>query len=123
MDFASRLAEERIQKAIKEGAFDDLEGKGKPLTFEEDQGVPEELRLSYKILKNAGFVPKEVEAQKEIIQLKQFVEACVDPDEEVKLKKKLSEKTLRYNQLMEQRKWSSSSSFRRYRHKLTERFF
>ena len=53
-----RVVEERIRSAQKRGDFDNLPGSGKPISFEDDRFVPEELRLAYKILKNAGFVPK-----------------------------------------------------------------
>src|ERR1041385_3431974 len=54
MDFLHRIAEERIQKAQEEGLFDNLEGRGKPLDLDDDSWVPEDLRLTYKILKNAN---------------------------------------------------------------------
>ena len=59
------IVEERIKKAQKDGAFDNLDGTSKPLKFE-DQHVPEELRLAHKILKNAGFLPPEIEIKKKI---------------------------------------------------------
>jgi len=59
------IAEERIARAIGAGEFDDLPGAGKPLELEDDSLVPEELRVAYRILKNAGFVPPEVEALRE----------------------------------------------------------
>lgn len=35
-------------------------------------GVPAELRMAYKVLKNAGFVPPEVEMRKEIVSLREM---------------------------------------------------
>jgi len=35
--------------------------------------IPEELRLAYRILKNAGFVPPEVQALNDIARLEHFV--------------------------------------------------
>ncbi|TAK82914.1 MAG: DUF1992 domain-containing protein [Betaproteobacteria bacterium] len=55
------LAEQRIVEAVSRGELDNLPGAGKPLVLEDDPLVPEELRLAYRILKNAGFVPREVE--------------------------------------------------------------
>ncbi len=69
-----RLAEERIQEAIRNGEFDDLPGKGQPLKLEDLSFVPEEVRLAYKVLKNAGFVPPEVELQREIRTLEDLLE-------------------------------------------------
>lgn len=61
-----RIVEERIQKAQYKGAFDNLPGAGKPLKLTSDQHVPEDLRLAYKILKNADCLPPEIELKKEI---------------------------------------------------------
>jgi hypothetical protein len=62
----NRMIEEKILKAQKEGKLDNLPGQGKPLDIEDDSRVPEDLRLAYKILKNAGYVPPELEAHAEI---------------------------------------------------------
>jgi len=63
------LAERRIAEAVSRGELDDLPGAGRPLDLDDDTLVPEELRLAYRILKNAGFVPPEVETLNEIAQL------------------------------------------------------
>lgn len=63
------LAERRITEAMEKGAFDGLEGAGRPLP-EDDLGlVPEELRAGYRLLKNAGYIPPELEMRKEAISL------------------------------------------------------
>src|SRR5688572_32819466 len=49
------IAEQRIAEAIANGDFDDLPGSGKPLELDDDALIPEELRLAYRILKNAGY--------------------------------------------------------------------
>lgn len=67
------LAEKKIREAIERGEFDDLPGAGRPLDLNDDPLVPEDLRLAYRILKNAGFVPPELEAQKEIRDLEQLI--------------------------------------------------
>ena len=54
MDFMKRIAEDRIRAAQDEGVFDNLPGKGKPLQLDDDSGIPEDMRLAFKILKNAG---------------------------------------------------------------------
>ena len=55
------VAERKIQEALARGELDNLPGSGRPLALEEDPLVPEDLRMAYRILKNAGFVPREVE--------------------------------------------------------------
>lgn len=64
--FIERLAEEAIAKHMREGGFDNLEGRGKPLPEEDLSMVPEDLRMAYRILKNAGCLPPELEREKEI---------------------------------------------------------
>ena len=60
------LAQRKIEEAIARGEFDDLPGAGRPLELDDDPLVPEELRVAYRILKNAGYVPPEVQALNEI---------------------------------------------------------
>ena len=55
------LAERKIAEAAAQGEFDDLPGTGKPLNLEEDPLVPADQRMANRILRNAGFVPSEVE--------------------------------------------------------------
>lgn len=68
-----KIAERRIQEAIERGDFDNLPGKGKPLQLEDDSYIPEELRMVYKILKNANCLPPELQLRKEIRQLKDLL--------------------------------------------------
>jgi hypothetical protein len=72
------IAEERIRDAIRAGAFDDLPGAGRPLNFDDDKLIPEDLRVAYRILKNAGYVPPEVEARKEAASLRALIAAAGD---------------------------------------------
>src|SRR5205085_1232229 len=65
---------QRIIEAQREGAFDNLPGAGQPLDLEEDPFIPEELRMAYRILKNAGYVPPEVHALRDLRELERFVE-------------------------------------------------
>ncbi len=54
MGMMSWLAEQRIQEAMRNGEFRDLPGTGKPLELEDLSSVPEELRMSFKIMKNSS---------------------------------------------------------------------
>lgn len=69
MSIIDRLAEEKIQTAIEKGEFENLPGRGKPLVLDDDRMVPEHLRTSYRMLKNAGFVPPELEQRKAALKL------------------------------------------------------
>jgi hypothetical protein len=66
------IAEQRIAEAIVRGELDDLPGAGRPLDLSDDTLIPEELRLAYRILKNAGYVPPEVETLNEIAELERI---------------------------------------------------
>lgn len=67
------LAEQKLSEAISRGELDDLPGAGRPLDLHDDALVPEDLRLAYRILKNAGYVPPEVEQINQIERLERLV--------------------------------------------------
>ena len=69
------LVEARIERAIERGELNDLPGRGYPLSLDDDACVAPELRLAYRILKNAGFVPEEVELRREIMSLAVLIDA------------------------------------------------
>ncbi len=70
------LAERKLAEAVSRGELDNLPGAGEPLALVDDPLVPEDLRLAYRILKNAGFVPPEVERINEIGELERLVSSC-----------------------------------------------
>ncbi|MCU6667876.1 DUF1992 domain-containing protein [Enterobacteriaceae bacterium H4N4] len=62
-------AERYILDAQRKGEFDNLQGSGEPLMLDDDSHVPADLRASYRVLKNAGYLPPELEQRKEAIEL------------------------------------------------------
>lgn len=66
------LAERKIAEAVSRGEFDQLPGQGHPLVLDDDPLVPEDLRVAYRVLKNAGFVPPEVETLNQIAELERL---------------------------------------------------
>jgi hypothetical protein len=62
-------AERHIQEAQRKGELDSLPGSGEPLELDDDSHVPSELRAGYRLLKNAGCLPPELEMRKEAIEL------------------------------------------------------
>jgi Domain of unknown function (DUF1992) len=72
------LAETKIAEAMRAGVFDNLPGAGKPLDLDADKLVPEDVRMAYRILKNAGFVPVEVEERKEVADLRKLIAVTAD---------------------------------------------
>jgi hypothetical protein len=93
-----KIVEERIKKAQKKGVFENLPGKGKPLP-EEDVNVPEDIRLAYKILKNADCVPPELEIKKEIKNTQALLSGMTDTSEKYKVLKKLNLLILKLNSM------------------------
>jgi len=72
------IAEEKIREAMRAGAFDDLPGAGRPLVLDDDTLIPEDLRIAYRILKNAGCLPPEIEARKEAATLRKLIAVATD---------------------------------------------
>jgi hypothetical protein len=121
MDILRMIAEEKIREAQRRGEFDNLPGKGKPLPPDDMVGVPEELRLSYKLLKNAGVLPEEMQLRKDMLTLGDLIAACHNDNERQKLQRELSAKKLRYQSLMSERGWSASGAFADYEHKIHDK--
>ena len=55
-----------IRQAQERGEFDNLAGKGKPLKLDDDAFEDVEWRLANRVLKNAGFAPEWIEADRGI---------------------------------------------------------
>ncbi len=58
--------EEIIRRAMQEGKFDDLPGKGKPLQLDQNPHEDPEMRAAYHILKSGGFSLPWIESLNEI---------------------------------------------------------
>jgi len=93
--------EAAIREAIERGDFENLKGKGKPLNLNEYFDTPEEVRLGYSILKNAGYIPEEMELLNQISELRDEIKATTDKTKRIELQKKLHDAQLKYNLLME----------------------
>jgi hypothetical protein len=96
-----------IKKAIAEGEFDDLPGKGQPIDLDGYFQTPEHLRICYSILKNARFVPEEAQMLKDIEALREQRAACSDEAQKKELEKTIREKVLSFNLTMERYKRGS----------------
>jgi len=87
----NRIAERKIQQAIKEGTMADLSHwKNKPLPADDMEHVPPDLRIAYRMLKNAGYIPEEVVLRKEIVRTEDLLARCTDEKEKYKQMKKLN---------------------------------
>jgi hypothetical protein len=86
-----RIAEERISAAIQRGEFDDLAGTGRPIAEEHGwQLIAPELRMAYRLLKNAGYLPEEVRLLREIQDVQTLLRACTEPDQDHLLRRRLT---------------------------------
>jgi len=94
-----RLAEERIREAIERGEFDNLPGSGKPLKLEDDRHIADDLRLAYKILKNANCLPPELELKKEIIAAEELLGSLTDEGEKYRQLKKINYLIMKLNMM------------------------
>jgi len=119
MSYFTRVVEERIREAQKNGAFDNLPGQGKPLQLEDQSLVPEDLRMAYHILKNAHVLPPEAEVQKEIRTLQDLLKYVEEEGERRALLKEIEWKFIRLD-LLRRRSFSWQTS-RFYGKKLVQR--
>lgn len=92
-----KIVEERIRRAMERGEFEDLRGTGEPLALEDDSHLPEDLRLAYKILKNAECLPPEIELRKDIEKTEDLLRSLPDTAEKYQLLKKLNFLILKLN--------------------------
>ena len=99
MEIVATIAERKIREAMARGEFDNLPGAGRPLPEEDLSGVPEELRMAYKVLKNAGCLPPEVELRREIVALRDLVRSTEDDEERRKRLKELQFKLMKLEML------------------------
>lgn len=75
-----QLAERHIQAALNKGELSGLSGEGKPLQLDDDSQIPQELRTAYRLLKNSGYLPPELEARREALELADLLQH-MDPDD------------------------------------------
>lgn len=84
-------AERHIIDAQQKGEFDNLAGSGEPLTLDDDSHVPQDLRAGYRLLKNAGYLPPELEMRKEAVELVDLLSSVEhDPHQRYELNRRLA---------------------------------
>jgi hypothetical protein len=93
----AKLVEQRIQAAQKNGEFENLSGSGQPLDFGDESHVPDDLRMAYKMLKNADCLPPELELKKEIRTTEDLLCGMQDSQEKYKAIKKLNYLIMKLN--------------------------
>lgn len=81
MMFLERLAERKIEQAVARGEFADLPGNGQPIPEEVGMDlIAPELRMTYRLLKNAGYLPEEVLLLREIDYVSTLIRLAADAE-------------------------------------------
>ena len=119
MDAFWKIAERRIAEAMLNGEFDDLENRGQPLHFEDETWIPEDLRMAYRFLKNAGCIPPELEMRNEIINLCELLNTIDDDKERLKKIRELNFKLMKLN--MTRKKPLTFEDFPEYEGKIMDK--
>lgn len=99
-----KAVETIIKEAMERGEFADLPGKGKPLDLTAYFETPEEVRLAFSLLKNAGLIPEELTLLQEIAALREQLASEIDDFRRKDLQKSIADRQLQYNLLLEKRK-------------------
>ncbi|MDR0233398.1 MAG: DUF1992 domain-containing protein [Zoogloeaceae bacterium] len=90
MHLLNILAEQKIRAAEADGLFDALPGAGHALDFGDELLVPDEVRAAYRVLKNSGFLPPEIERMREAEHLhRRLAELPLEEGERKKLRARL----------------------------------
>ncbi len=119
MDAFGKISERKIREAMENGIFENLPGKGKPLAFEDETWIPEDLRIAYRFLKSAGYLPPELELRNEIINLKNLIATLDDNKERLKKLRELNYKIIKLE--MMRGKPLKLEHFPEYEHKIIEK--
>jgi hypothetical protein len=100
----TKSADEAIRAAMERGDFNSLSNKGKKLDLDDYFNTPEDLRLGFSVLKNADYIPEEVQLLKEIGELQEKLAQISGETERKKVLKEIEGRRLKYNLMMERRK-------------------
>ena len=84
-----QLAERRIREAQAQGEFAELPGAGTPLVLDDDMSVPAELRSAYRLLKNAGYLPPELQLRRDIADAEQLLAMAEDAEQRLRWSRRL----------------------------------
>jgi Domain of unknown function (DUF1992) len=98
--------EKLIDEWVGQNSGEHLPGKGKPLDLEEYFRWPEDKRMGYSLLREAGCIPPEVALLQEIASLEQSIDRCTDPEKRRRLRDRLQARQVEFNiHLEERQRW------------------
>lgn len=115
--------EEKIKKSIEDGDFDDLPGMGKPLDLKDElPGLSPELKMVYKTLKNAGYIPESDDKDQNSITFQELVHSATDGMYEEMVKGEF-QKRLEFGEFIKKKKLHANPKFSTYAKKIYRKFF
>ncbi|MBA1145591.1 DUF1992 domain-containing protein [Ectothiorhodospiraceae bacterium WFHF3C12] len=82
MSMLDELAESRIREAMERGELERLPGSGQPMRLDDDSMVPEELRMAYRVLRNANYLPPELQLRRDIERIEDLLTELRDSEAE-----------------------------------------
>lgn len=83
---------QRLRESELNGELRSARSYGRPLDLGDGyEQTPAELRMAFKALKDAGYVPPEVETMRQIAALREQAAAATDPAQAEALRRRLSE--------------------------------
>lgn len=100
-DIFRKIAERKIEEALERGELDNLPLGGRPIRLDDLNGVPEELRSAFRVLKNANVLPEEVQLRREAAELRRQAKSCADEHKRQELIRSLNQKEAAYNMMLE----------------------
>lgn len=98
-DAVRKIAEKRIREAMERGEFQGLPGAGRPQKLADDRGVPEDLRMAFRVMRNAGCLPPELELRKEIYSLGELLRSVDDEDRRASIRRQIDYSLLKFSML------------------------
>jgi len=99
-----KAVEAIIREAQERGDFDNLKGKGQPIDLSAYFETPEDVRMAYSLLKNAGMAAVEVDLLGEIAALRERLSTTYEEKDRSRIKKLLREKQLQFDVMLERQK-------------------
>ncbi len=78
--------------------------------------------MSYRIMKNSGYLPEEVQLNKELASLRDLLKLCKDDNDKQRIEKRISEKELQFPIMLEKRNMKQTSTYKKYSSKINRLF-
>ncbi|TDL81502.1 DUF1992 domain-containing protein [Palleronia sediminis] len=105
MSWLSRIAERLIEEARDAGDLDRLKGAGKPLPASSvDSGLDPIEAAGFRIMKQEGVVPAEVQLRRKLAEDRARLAATTDPEARRAAMAELAATEMRYNMATERRR-------------------